>query len=71
MTIENPLLAPWTAPHGLPPFERIRPEHFEPALQAAMADHLAELRAIASRDGEPTFDDTVGNWIMLYEKPKG
>jgi peptidyl-dipeptidase Dcp len=28
---DNPLLQPWTAPFGLPPFERVRPGHFAPA----------------------------------------
>jgi peptidyl-dipeptidase Dcp len=55
----NPLLAPWTAPFGLPPFEQIRPEHFAPALAEAMRQHLAELDAIAAQPGPPTFDDTV------------
>jgi peptidyl-dipeptidase Dcp len=56
---DNPLLAPWTAPHGLPPFADVRPEHFEPALRAAMAAHLAEIDAIAANPAEPDFDDTV------------
>lgn len=55
----NPLLEPWTAPYGLPPFDRIRPEHFEPAFQAAMAAERAELAAIAAQPGPPTFADTV------------
>ena len=56
---ENPLLAPWTAPFGLPPFERIRPEHFAPALQEAMRQHRAELDAIGAQAGPATFENTV------------
>jgi peptidyl-dipeptidase Dcp len=59
MTNDNPLLQPWTAPYGLPPFDAIRAEHFEPALRQAMAEHLTELRAIAQQPGVPGFDDTV------------
>ncbi|MFO1267271.1 MAG: M3 family metallopeptidase [Rubrivivax sp.] len=55
----NPLLQPWTAPHGLPPFAEIRAEHFEPALREAMRQHRAELAAIAGQRGEPTFENTV------------
>ena len=33
MPLMNPLLQPWTAPFGLPPFESLRPEHFEPAFE--------------------------------------
>ena len=33
----NPLLAPWTGPHGgVPPFDQVKVEHFKPALEAAM-----------------------------------
>jgi peptidyl-dipeptidase Dcp len=55
----NPLLADWTAPHGLPPFAAIRPEHFEPALRQAMAEHRAELAAIAASTEPPGFDNTL------------
>ena len=55
----NPLLLPWTAPFGLPPFDALKPEHFEPAMREAMAEHLAELAAIASQTAEPDFDNTV------------
>ncbi len=59
MTDTNPLLQPWTAPYGLPPFDAIRAEHFEPALRQAMVEHLDELRAIAQQPDAPSFDDTV------------
>jgi peptidyl-dipeptidase Dcp len=57
--LDNPLLAPWTAPHGLPPFAAIRPEQFEPAFEVAMREHRAELDAIAAQREVPTFDNTV------------
>src|SRR5512137_614218 len=44
----NPLLAVWTAPFGLPPFEAIRPEHFRPAFEAAMEAHRVEVDATAA-----------------------
>ena len=55
----NPLLLPWTAPYGLPPFDALKPEHFEPALREAMAEHLTELGAIASNSAAPDFNNTV------------
>ena len=55
----NPLLVEWTAPFGLPPFGEIRPEHFRPAFEAAMASHRAEVEAIAGNPAAPTFDNTV------------
>ncbi len=55
----NPLLAEWRTPHGLPPFDQIRAEHFKPALQVAMLEHRAELDALAAQAAAPTFDNTV------------
>jgi peptidyl-dipeptidase Dcp len=55
----NPLLAPWTAPFGLPPFAATRPEHFAPAFAEAMASHLAEIDAIARAAAAPTFENTI------------
>jgi peptidyl-dipeptidase Dcp len=55
----NPLLQPWTAPFGLPPFAEVRPEHFEPAFELAMREHRAELDGIAGRAAAPSFDNTV------------
>ncbi|WP_430910610.1 M3 family metallopeptidase [Methylobacterium sp. sgz302541] len=50
----------WTTPHGLPPFERIRPEHYEPAFAAALAEHLSEIARIADSAEPARFADTVG-----------
>jgi peptidyl-dipeptidase Dcp len=58
-THDNPLLQPWTAPYGLPPFERLRAEHFEPALRAEMARHREELAAIGASAEPPSFANTV------------
>jgi len=55
----NPLLAPWTTPFGAPPFDAIRPEHFPPAFDQAMAHHLAEIEAIATTRAPPDFGNTI------------
>jgi peptidyl-dipeptidase Dcp len=55
----NPLLQPWDTPFGLPPFDRIRAEHFVPAFEAARAAHLAELDAIAAQRETPSFENTI------------
>ena len=55
----NPLLQPWPAPFGLPPFAAVEPEHFAPALQAAMAEHLAELDAVAAQPASADFANTA------------
>jgi peptidyl-dipeptidase Dcp len=56
---ENPLLQEWTGPYGAPPFERIAPEHFEPAFARAFAAHDAEIAGCAANPAEPTFDNTI------------
>jgi peptidyl-dipeptidase Dcp len=55
----NPLLAAWTSPHEAPPFEAIAPEHFRPAFDHAMAEHLREIEAIAAAPEPPTFANTI------------
>lgn len=45
----NPLLEPWTAPYGMPPFAEIKLEHFAPAFEFAMAQHNYELAQIAQK----------------------
>ncbi|HUZ14084.1 MAG TPA: M3 family metallopeptidase [Caulobacteraceae bacterium] len=57
---DNPVLAPWTGPHGAaPPFDLIRAEHFAPALEAAMAQKRAEVAAIAADPRPPSFANTL------------
>ena len=58
-TSTSPLLQDWDTPHGLPPFEQIRPEHFAPALSEAMRAHRGELDAIAAQAAPPSFDNTI------------
>jgi peptidyl-dipeptidase Dcp len=56
---QNPLLAAWSGPFGLPPLPTIKPEHFRPAFDAALARHRAELDAIAANPQPPSFDNTI------------
>ena len=59
----NPFLAPFGTPHDTVPFDRIRTEHYEPALREGIRRQLAEIDAITSNPEEPTF----GNTIEAYE----
>ncbi len=56
---QNPLLAPWTTPFEMPPFDRVQPEHFLPAFNRAFAENVAEVDAIAGSRAKPTFESTV------------
>ena len=55
----NPLLEEWTTEFGVPPFDRIKAEHFAPAFEAAIAEHKAEIEAIVASEEEPTFENTI------------
>ena len=55
----NPLLEPWNTPFGLPPFEAVSAEHFEPAFAVALNEHLTEVEAIGAQREAPTFENTV------------
>ena len=46
--MENPFFEDWRAPFGAPPLDRIKPEHFPPAYARALAEHDAEIAAIAA-----------------------
>ena len=60
MTEENPLLATWEGPYGgVPPFDRVQVPLFKPALEAAMAEALAETDQIAKNPAPPDFENTV------------
>ncbi len=56
---ENPLLREWETPFETPPFEKIKNEHFMPALLAAMEAEKAEVDVIAGSQEEPTFKNTI------------
>src|SRR5580765_8498826 len=57
---ENPLLAKWEGPYGgVPPFDRVQIALFKPALEAAMAEQLAETDRIADNSAAPDFENTI------------
>jgi len=56
----NPLLAPWSGPYGgVPPFDQAKVEHLKPALEAGMAEQLAEIDRITANPEAPTFENTI------------
>lgn len=57
--IKNPLLESWTTPFGVPPFEQIKPEHFPPAFERAIAEHESEIKEIADSKETPSFANTI------------
>ncbi len=55
----NPLLTESTLPYQLPPFDKINNEHFQPAIEQGMAEHLKEIEKVAGENEKPTFENTI------------
>ena len=56
---QNPFLQPYQTPHGTAPFDRIRLEHYEPAVMEGMKQQNAEIDAIVQNPEAPTFENTI------------
>ena len=56
---DNPLLKESSLDFHYPPFDKIKNEHFAPAYEQGMAQHLKEIQAIASNPEPPTFENTI------------
>src|SRR6188508_3450891 len=56
---DNPFFETWTGPFEVPPSSRIAPEHFLPAFERGMAEHDAEVEAVATQTAAPTFANTI------------
>jgi len=55
----NPFLEPSTLPFGMPPFAEITDEHYKPAFEIGMEEHLREIRSITMKRDMPTFENTM------------
>lgn len=58
---QDPLLKPWTGPHGgVPPWDQARPELIPAAFELGIQLQEAEVQAISNNPAAPTFDNTIG-----------
>ncbi|MGA8221871.1 MAG: peptidyl-dipeptidase Dcp [Candidatus Acidiferrales bacterium] len=55
----NPFYAASTLPFHAPPFDKIKDEDYQPAIEAGMAEQIAEMQAIADNSAPPTFENTL------------
>ena len=55
----NPFYAASTLPFGAPPFDKLKDEDYQPAIEAGMAQELAEIMRIANNPAAPTFENTL------------
>jgi peptidyl-dipeptidase Dcp len=56
---KNPFLTPYHTLHDTTPFDRIRTEHFEPALREGMKREEEEIALITGNPEAPTFQNTI------------
>ena len=58
-TGENPILAEWDTPYGVPPFDQIQEADYLPAFREGMAEHKVEVQAVIDNPDDPTFANTI------------
>ena len=56
---DNPLLTESSLPYHIPPFDKIKDEHFAPAIEEGMRQQLKEVEPVANNSEKPTFDNTI------------
>ena len=55
----NPFYVASTLPFHAPPFDKIKDEDYQPAIEAGMAEQLKEVQAITDNPEPPTFENTI------------
>lgn len=58
-TENNPFLTEFQTPYGVPPFDQIKLEHYEPAFMKGIDEQNANIQAITSNAEAPTFDNVI------------
>ncbi len=58
-TEENPFFSEFQTPFGVPPFDQIKLEHYEPAFRKGMEEQNANIQAIIENTDAPTFDNVI------------
>lgn len=56
---DNPFFETYETPFEIPPFSKIKNEHYKPAFDKGMEEHLKEIDAIVNNPEAPTFENTV------------
>lgn len=56
---QNPFLEKYNTPHGTPPFNKIKNEHYEPAIDKGIEEHNAEIGNILDAKTIPSFENTI------------
>jgi len=56
---ENPFMQEWNTPYGVPPFDKIKIEHYLPAFQEGMRQQMECVETIVNSTEDPTFGNTI------------
>lgn len=56
---QNPFFEKYNTPHHTFPFDKVKTEHYEPAIREGIKIHLDEIKAITDNTKAPTFENTV------------
>ena len=56
---DNPFLTESPLPYHIPPFDKIKDEHFAPAMEEGMREQLKGVELVANNSEKPTFDNTI------------
>lgn len=55
----NPFFSEFQTEHGVPPFDQIKMEHYEPAFLKGIEEQNQNIKAIAESTEAPTFENTI------------
>lgn len=55
----NPFYTQYDTPHGTPPFDKIKTEHYLPAFEKGIEEHQKEIDLIIANAASPTFENTI------------
>ena len=55
----NPFMQEWNTPYGVPPFDKIKIEHYMPAFEEGMRQQKEIIDNIVNNSEEPTFGNTI------------
>lgn len=55
----NPFFQAYNTPYNVPAFDKIKNEHFKPAILEGIKRHEAEVTTITNNPAAPTFDNTI------------
>lgn len=58
-TESNPFFTEFQTEYGVPPFDKIKLEHYEPAFLKGIEEHNQQIKAIIENADTPTFDNTI------------